>query len=89
MNRWELMLRGQAIQNGTFLAVTMRTSIEDKINFCGGSFVADPKGDVISKLGDEEGVLLAEVDLGLVRKWHTHQQYFRDRRTDTYQPILK
>lgn len=89
MEKWEMMLRGQAIQNGVFLAVNMRTGVEDKIDFCGGSFVADPNGEIISKLGVEEDVLYADIDLDLVRLRHTHQQFLRDRRPDTYQKIVE
>lgn len=89
MEKWEVMLRGQAIQNGVFLAVNMRTGVEDKIDFCGGSFVADPNGEIISKLGVEEDILYADIDLDLVRLRHTHQQFLRDRRPDTYQKIVE
>lgn len=87
---WMTMLKGQAITNGFYLALINRVGVEGHLNFFGSSFVVAPNGQVLAQLNEEEeNYLIAELDLDAVGKWHIHQQFVRDRRTDTFQELLK
>lgn len=92
---WETIQRGHAIANGCYVVVPNRTGHEapdggDGIEFWGQSFICDPAGQIIAKAGiDEETVLVAELDLGLVETQRTHWPFLRDRRIETYGDITR
>ena len=80
--------------NGCFVASVNRVGLEhpvggDGIEFWGQSFVASTSGDILKKAGQEETVLLCEVDLGKVDITRIHWPFLRDRRIDAYGDITK
>ena len=86
---WMTMLRGQAITSGFYLAMVNRVGIEGHLNFYGSSFVAGPDGRILAELNEtDESCLVQELDLDLVGRWHVHQQFVRDRRTDTFHELM-
>lgn len=86
---WLTMLRGQTITSGFYMAMVNRVGAEGHLDFFGSSFVAAPNGQIIKQLNEkEENFLVAELDLESVQKWHTHQQFIRDRRTDTFKELV-
>ena len=52
--------------------------------FCGGSLVADPRGDVLVSAGLGETVLLADLDLDAVRRERVQEPALRLRRPELY-----
>lgn len=87
---WITMLRGQAIASGFYLAMANRVGIEGHLDFYGSSFVAAPDGRILSQLDEKlDSCLVQELDLELVRKWHVHQQFIRDRRADTFRELTE
>ena len=52
--------------------------------FCGGSLVADPRGDVLASAGIEETVLFARLDLDAVQQERKQEPALRMRRPDLY-----
>jgi N-carbamoylputrescine amidase len=92
-NAWETMQRSHAIANGVFVAAVNRVGLEtegDKaIEFWGGSFVADPGGNVLARAGTGEEILVVPIDLGKVDVARTHWPFLRDRRIDAYAPMTK
>jgi N-carbamoylputrescine amidase len=85
---WRTVIRSHAIANGVFVAAVNRVGIEDDMTFYGESFVADPFGEVLVRGGASEEVLLADLDLGRIRELRELLHFLRDRRIDTYQPLL-
>jgi N-carbamoylputrescine amidase len=86
---WEVNMRGQAVANQVFLGAVNRVGQEGDIRFFGSSFVADPLGRVLGRLGrDEEGVLVVDVDLEEITRARDAQHLFRDRRPETYGALL-
>ncbi len=82
---WETIMRSHAIANGIFVAAVNRVGCENTLEFWGGSFVADPYGNVLARAGhDEESVLMAECDLRVIDVVRTHWPFLRDRRIDAY-----
>lgn len=86
---WQTIQRSHAIANGCFVAAVNRVGKEGEITFWGESFVAGPFGQMMVQAGSDEEVLLTEVDLSKIEKQRQTWPFFRDRRIDTYKPILK
>jgi N-carbamoylputrescine amidase len=86
---WRTVIRSHAIANGVFAAAVNRVGVEDEMTFYGESFVADPFGEVLVGAGAEEEVLIADLDLGRVRELRELFHFLRDRRIDTYRPLLE
>lgn len=89
LEAWQTIQRSHAIANGCFVASINRVGQEGDINFWGHSFVTGPFGKMLSEAGTKEEVLISEVDLAKIEKQRQAWPFFRDRRIDTYQPILK
>ena len=94
LDSWITIQKAHAISNGVFVAAVNRVGIEKKgnrkIQFWGNSFVIDPSGNIISKLGyKKEGILICEVNLNSVEKTRQHWPFLRDRRIDAYKGIIK
>ncbi|MDR1156154.1 MAG: carbon-nitrogen hydrolase [Bacteroidales bacterium] len=86
---WQTIQRSHAIANGVHVVAVNRTGIEAGTQFWGGSFVANPFGTVLYQAPhDVSETHVAEVDLDLNRKYREVWPFLRDRRIDTYQPIV-
>jgi N-carbamoylputrescine amidase len=86
---WQTIQKAHAIANGVFVVSVNRTGREQDINFWGGSFVADPYGELLFEAShDEEEVHVEELDLGKIDEVRIHWPFLRDRRIDSYGPIL-
>ncbi|MFT7644081.1 MAG: N-carbamoylputrescine amidase, partial [Pirellulaceae bacterium] len=87
---WRTMMRSHAIANGVFIAAANRVGVEEELEFWGGSFVADPHGNVLAQGShDREETVLAECNLASIDLVRTHWPFFRDRRVDAYDGITK
>ncbi|MGE0352987.1 MAG: carbon-nitrogen hydrolase [Gemmatimonadales bacterium] len=93
VSAWETMQRSHAIANGVFVAAVNRVGHEGPagrgIEFWGGSFVADPYGNVLARAGQDEEVLVVPCDMGLVDTARTHWPFLRDRRIEAYGEITR
>lgn len=89
LDAWQTIQRAHAIANGCFVASINRVGKEGEVNFWGHSFVAGPFGQILAEAGAEEEVLISEIDLSEIEKQRQIWPFFRDRRIDTYEPILK
>ncbi len=87
---WETVMRSHAIANGVFVAAANRVGREGEIEFWGGSFIADPYGNLLAKAShDQEEILYADCQLDLIDTARTHWPFLRDRRIDAYDDLLK
>lgn len=86
---WRAVQVGHAAANGVFVAALNRVGREDALTFWGGSFVADPSGQVLAEAGVAEQVLLATCDLGRVRALQEAWGFLRNRRPDAYGGLSK
>lgn len=78
-------VRVAAFQNGYFAALCNRVGSEDGMTFSGGSFVADPEGQVVGRaqhLTDDLAVV--EVDLSRCGRSTARRLFFPDRRPELY-----
>ena len=89
-NAWQTIQKSHAVANGLHVVSVNRVGIEGSMKFWGGSFVANPFGRVIWQ-GDHEAeqTHVQELDLNQSDYYRTHWPFLRDRRIETYQPLLK
>jgi len=89
-NAWQTIQRSHAVANGLHVVSVNRVGREADQQFWGGSFVANPFGSLLYLAShDKEEVHVQEIDLDLTEKYRTTWPYLRDRRVDSYGPILK
>ena len=82
---------GQALMNGYFVITSNRIGTEDDLTFCGKSFIVNPRGKVISSMGEtEDGIKITEFNpLESRDKMITSGNHIiNDRRPDQYGDII-
>jgi N-carbamoylputrescine amidase len=89
IDAWEVIHRSHAVANGVYVASINRTGTEGDIRFWGDSFVAGPFGKVLARAGSGEQILYCDIDPAAIEKQRRSWPYLRDRRIDSYAPILK
>ena len=86
---WLTVQRGHAVANGVYIVTVNRTGSEGNMNFWGGSFVSSPFGDLLFQAShDQEEVHVQELKLGLIDEIRVHWPFLRDRRIDSYRPVM-
>jgi beta-ureidopropionase len=86
---WEVEMQAAAIANGVFVAVANRAGVDDTLTFFGHSFAVDPYGRVLARAPEDDvALLLVDLDLGLVEEARRDMQFLRDRRPETYGPLV-
>jgi N-carbamoylputrescine amidase len=87
---WQTIQRSHAVANGVFVVSVNRVGREADQQFWGGSFVANPFGKLLYLAPHEEEVVhVQEIDLDQINYYRQTWPYLRDRRVDSYGPILK
>jgi agmatine deiminase len=87
LSAWTTIQRGHAIANFVHVAAVNRVGTEGKVRFWGSSFVCDAFGKVIRKAGDEEAVLIADLDISQNARMREGWRFTKNRRPDTYASI--
>jgi len=94
---WQTAQRAHAIANGVYVAAVNRVGHErpagvegEGIEFWGGSFVADPFGQIVAEASrDKEETLIVECDRTHQETVRRHWPFLRDRRIDAYGAITR
>lgn len=94
---WITIQRAHAIANGLPVVTCNRTGFEPDpsgqtsgINFWGSSFIAGPQGELLAECSTSKNETLAvEINLDHNESIRRIWPYFRDRRIDAYDDILK
>ena len=94
---WTISQRGHSVANGLPLISVNRTGFEEDfsgvtkgITFWGSSFVSGPQGEILDKAPhDKEVNLLVEIDLQRSEDVRRIWPFFRDRRIEAYEGLLK
>ncbi|MFP4562516.1 MAG: nitrilase-related carbon-nitrogen hydrolase [Spirochaetia bacterium] len=88
---WELEQPAQAVANGVFIGANNRVGLEKPWEFgefYGTSYFVDPKGQFVAKGStDKDEVVIADLDLEMIREVRDGWQFFRDRRPAMYREI--
>jgi beta-ureidopropionase len=89
---WELEQPAHAVANGYFVGAINRVGREAPWNigeFYGKSYFCNPRGKIVAQASrDKDELLVAELDLDMIAEVRNVWQFFRDRRPDSYQPIV-
>ena len=90
---WELEQPAQAVANGVFIGANNRVGLEKPWEFgefYGSSYFVDPKGQFLVKgSADKDEIVVADLDLEMIREVRDGWQFFRDRRPEMYGDICK
>jgi len=83
---------GGAVANGYFVGAINRVGHEqpwDIGEFYGQSYFCDPRGQIIAEAPrDQDAVVVADLNLDLIREVRNTWQFFRDRRPDSYGQLV-
>jgi N-carbamoylputrescine amidase len=86
---WEIVMRGQAVASGLFLAAANRTGTENGNTFYGSSFICDPTGRVLAQAPRSgTDVIVADLDPGVLEHRRRMFPLLSQRRPDTYARIV-
>jgi N-carbamoylputrescine amidase len=87
---WQTIQRSHSVANGVPVISVNRVGREGEMQFWGGSFVTNAFGRVVYQAPhDAETLHVQEVDLQQADYYRTHWPFLRDRRIDSYQPMLQ
>ena len=90
---WELEQPAHAVANGYFVGAINRVGHEqpwDIGEFYGKSYFCNPRGKIIAQASrDSDELVVADLDLEQIREVRNVWQFFRDRRPETYDPLVK
>jgi len=90
---WKIEQPAHAVANGYFIAAINRVGVEAPWNigeFYGSSYFCDPRGRIVAQASrDRDEVLTADIDLDLIGEVRKTWQFFRDRRPDMYDALVK
>jgi N-carbamoylputrescine amidase len=89
---WQLEQTAAAVANGYFVGAINRVGIEPlgDNDFYGGSYFADPRGQLIGEpaSGSETELLVRDLDHAVLTEVRAQWQFYRDRRPDAYGPLV-
>jgi N-carbamoylputrescine amidase len=89
---WKLEQPAHAVANGYFVGAINRVGHEqpwDIGEFYGQSYFCDPRGQIIAQAPrDQDALVVADLDLDLIREVRNTWQFFRDRRPDSYSQLV-
>lgn len=90
---WQLEQPASAAANGVFIGAINRVGTEQPWaigEFYGQSYICGPKGEIQKQLKrDEDGLLVHDMNLDEVRQIRDKWQFFRDRRPDIYDLLVR
>ena len=90
---WTIEQRAHAVANGYYVGAINRVGTEAPWNigkFYGSSYFVDPRGTfLVTASEDKSELITADLDLDLIEEVRRTWQFFRDRRPDSYEALVK
>lgn len=90
---WKLEQPAAACANMYFVGAINRPGTEGPWNigeFYGQSYFANPRGQMLAQAGrDDDAVVIADLDLDMIREVRNTWQFYRDRRPESYDELIK
>lgn len=90
---WKIEQPAHAVANGYFVAASNRVGTEPPWNigkFYGTSYFVNPRGQFVAEASeDKDELVVADLDLGLIDEVRQTWQFFRDRRPDAYDELVR
>lgn len=87
---WFIEQRALAIANGYYVGTCNRVGVEPLTErpYYGSSYFSNPSGEILAQGSeDKDEIVVAELDLDLIRKVRMEWAFYRDRRVDLYGPL--
>ncbi|VUT24287.1 MAG: C-N hydrolase family amidase [Candidatus Methanolliviera sp. GoM_oil] len=84
LDHWITLLKARAIENQIFVVACNRVGKDEKNEFFGHSLVVNPSGEIITEAGEEEELLIVDIDLEEVKEARKACFYLEDRRRECY-----
>jgi len=89
---WKLEQPAHAVANGYFVGAINRVGTEAPWNigeFYGQSYFCDPRGQMLAVgTRDQDELIVADLNMDMIREVRNTWQFFRDRRPDTYDSLV-
>jgi omega-amidase len=79
---WDMLLPARAVENQVYVVGVNRVGEGDGLQFTGGSVIIDPAGEIIAQAGDQERLLVADIDPLRVAAIRSQMPFLKDRRED-------
>jgi beta-ureidopropionase len=90
---WKLEQPAHAVANGYYVGAINRVGTEAPWNigrFYGNSYFVNPRGKIIAEASEEKDeVVVADLDLDAIDEVRQVWQFYRDRRPDAYQDLVR
>ncbi len=86
---WALELRAHTVAHGVFLAAANRSGSSGDLDFFGNSMILDPRAQFVAEVEAGDDRALGNCDLEQIREVRDLWQFFRDRRPETYDEMIK
>ncbi len=90
---WKIEQPAHAVANGYYMGCINRVGTEAPWNigkFYGNSYFVNPRGQIIEcGSEDDDELVVAELDLDLIEEVRRTWQFYRDRRPDSYDNMVK
>ena len=90
---WELEQPAHAVANGYFVGAINRVGVEAPWSigeFYGSSYFCNPKGKIIAQASrDKDELVVSDLDLDQIKEVRNVWQFYRDRRPEAYDKIVK
>lgn len=90
---WKLEQPAHAVANGYYVGAINRVGYEAPWNmgeFYGQSYLVDPRGQFVAVASrDQDEVIVAEMDKNLIHEVRDQWQFYRDRRPETYDNMVR
>jgi predicted amidohydrolase len=84
IEHWKVLLQARAIENQCYIAAVNKTGVSQGAVLGGNSAVINPMGEILVLGGDQQELLLANIDLDLVSRTRQWMPVFEDRRPGAY-----
>ena len=84
LHHWRTLLMARAIENQMYIVACNRVGVSEGTEFFGHSIIIDPWGEIIAEGSEDEMIITAELDLGLVDQVRQRIPVFEDRRPQLY-----
>lgn len=81
---WRTLLKARAIENQLYVVAANCCGIQGKLDFCGGSMIIGPKGEVLADGEGRQGEIVADLDFDAMAEWRRQIPCFADRRPEFY-----
>jgi predicted amidohydrolase len=77
---WDILLKARAVENQLYIVGVNRAGEGGGLQYEGGSAIIGPMGTTLAHAGEDEKLIVAEIDPDEVRRIRTEMPFLKDRR---------